>query len=531
MNEVRNQEQNEAHNASMGGTVGQMMINTIIRHAERPCLADDNTHWSYAEYGDTIARYIAVYKQAGLKRGEGLSILAGNRVEVMAASVAAIIMGLRYTPLHPLASEDDHTFIIEDAEITALICDPTSFGERAVRIAQTVKTVRTLFSFGPLENAHDLLADAKTVTPAPLKDEADADTIAYIAYTGGTTGRPKGVVHKPRGLITAILHMISDWDWPDDIRFLACTPISHAAGATSWPVLIRGGFTRLAPGFNPKRFFELIETEKLNTSFMVPTMIYVLLDDPELKHRDLSSLQTIIYGAAPMSPERMIEAIGVFGNVFVQLYGQTEAPNVITTLRKIDHDINKPARLGSCGLPSLFVDVEVFDSDMKPVGIGEPGEICVRGPIVMVGYWKRPEETAEALKGGWLHTGDVAVRDADGYLTIVDRAKDMIISGGFNIYPREVEDALLAHPAIASAAVIGVPDAKWGEAVKAFVALKPGAQVKTAELQAHVKARRGALWAPKSVEFMEAIPVTGLGKVDRKALRKAYWSEDGRQVS
>jgi len=516
--------------ASTGGTLGQAMITTITRHADRPCLADDVTTWTYAEYGDAAARYIAIYKAAGLKKGEGLAILAGNRVEVMAASLAALVMGLRYTPMHPLAAEDDHAFIIEDAEIAAVVCDPVLFGERAARIAASVASVRVLFSFGPLEGARDLLAEAAALEPQPLVDEGDPDAIAYIAYTGGTTGLPKGVVHKSRGLLTAILHMLSDWDWPEEIRFLACTPISHAAGATAWPVVIRGGFVRLAPGFNPERFCELVESEQLNSTFVVPTMIYVLLDHPGRQGRDLSSLKSIIYGAAPMSPERLIEAIGVFGNVFVQLYGQTEAPNVITSLRQVDHDITNVARLGSCGLPSIFVDVTLFDPEMNPVADGEPGEICVRGPLVMEGYWKRPEETEEAFRGGWLHTGDVAVRDADGYLTIVDRAKDMIISGGFNIYPREVEDALLAHPAISSAAVIGVPDPKWGEAVKAFVVLKPDASVDAAELQAHVKARKGGPWTPKSVEFLDAIPVTSLGKLDRKALRKKYWGADGRQV-
>jgi fatty-acyl-CoA synthase len=175
--------------------------------------------------------------------------------------------------------------------------------------------------------------------------------------------------------------------------------------------------------------------------------------------------------------------------------------------------------------------VRLFDRDMKEAEIGEPGEICVRGSLVMQGYWKRPYVTEEAFRGGWLHTGDVAVRDAEGYLYIVDRTKDMIISGGFNIYPREVEDALMSHPAVASAAVIGVPDAKWGEAVKAFVVLKSGAQVDEAELQAHVKEKRGGPWSPKSIDFVSDIPVTGLGKVDRNALRAPYWKGHKRAVA
>lgn len=212
-----------------------------------------------------------------------------------------------------------------------------------------------------------------------------------------------------------------------------------------------------------------------------------------LKKGDALSILSGNRGAAPMSPDRLREAIGIFDPVFVQLYGQTEAPQCITSLRKIDHD--------------------------------------VRGPQVMDGCWKRPEATAETLRGGWLHTGDVAVQDADGYLYIADRTKDMIISGGFNLYPREVEDALTAHHAVASAAVIGIPDEKWSEAVKAFVVLKSGADTSAAELQAHVKDKRGAPWSPKSIDFVETIPVTGLGKIDRKALRAPYWEGRTRGVA
>ncbi|MBN8981153.1 MAG: AMP-binding protein, partial [Rhizobiales bacterium] len=219
------------------------------------------------------------------------------------------------------------------------------------------------------------------------------------------------------------------------------------------------------------------------------------------------------------------------GKVFVQLYGQTEAPQCITSMRKIDHDETKPHRLGSCGRPSQFVDVKLFDANMKEAGVNEPGEICVRGPLVMDGYWKRPDANVETLRGGWLHTGDVAVKDEEGYFYIVDRTKDMIISGGFNIYPREVEDALMSHHAVASACVIGIPDDKWGEAVKAFVVLKTGANNSAAELQAHVKDKRGAPWSPKSIDFVDSIPVTGLGKLDRKALRAPYWEGRKRGVA
>jgi fatty-acyl-CoA synthase len=257
-------------------------------------------------------------------------------------------------------------------------------------------------------------------------------------------------------------------------------------------------------------------------TFLVPTMLYVLLDAPILKTSDLSNLETIVYGAAPMSADRMREAIGHFGLVFVQLFGQTEVPMCMTTLRKVDHDPARLDRLGSCGLPVASVQVKLFDPEMREVDVDEPGEICIRSSLVMDGYWKQPDATQEVFRGGWMHTGDVAKRSADGFLTIVDRTKDLIISGGFNVYPREVEDALMAHPQVANAAVIGIPDAKWGEAVTAYVVTRDGAVVDEATLKAHVKTVRGAIWAPKTITFLDNLPLTALGKLDRKALRAQH---------
>jgi fatty-acyl-CoA synthase len=310
------------------------------------------------------------------------------------------------------------------------------------------------------------------------------------------------------------------------------TPITHAGGINIYPVLYLGGYVRMLQGFNAQTFCQAVEKEQLNCTFLVPTLIHSLLDAKETRARfDLSCLQLIIYGAAPMSPERLHQAIDAFGSVFLQLYGQSECPQCITTLRKSDHDLSKPERLGSCGLPVPLMEVRLFDPQMREVDVGVPGEICVRGPLMMSGYWRQPAMTEKAMEGGWLHTSDVAIRDADGYYFIVDRMKDMIISGGFNIYPREVEDALMSYREVALAAVIGVPDPKWGEAVKAFVVLRTGGTVSAAELQAHVKAKRGGPWAPKSVEFVPEIPLTGLGKIDRKALREKYWRGQTRSVS
>jgi fatty-acyl-CoA synthase len=509
-----------------------MLISAIRRFADRPAIADNQTRWSYRELGTAAARLITIFRAIGLKRGDAVALLASNRVETWAVVTAAAVMGLRYTPLHPLAAEDDQAFIVEDADIDALIVEGSKFAQRGLALKTCYSGLKHLLSVGPLEGATDLLAEMASVHAAPLIDEGKAEDICWLAYTGGTTGRSKGVMIAHRCVLNMATLIYADWDWPEATRYLAATPITHAGGVNIFPTMMRGGFTRVLPGFDLESYCRAIQEERINAVFLVPTLVYALIDAKEMRARyDLSSLQMIVYGAAPMSPDRLLEAMDIFGPVFVQMYGQTEAPQCITTLRKADHDPNNPKRLGSCGRPNPMVDVKLFDLEMNEVERGKPGEICVRGALVMNGYWKRPDATEEAFRGGWLHTGDVAVEDEDGYYYIVDRTKDMIISGGFNIYPREVEDALMSHPAVASAAVIGVPDEKWGEAVKAFVALKPGAAADFGTLYAHVRAKRGGPWAPKSIDFVEAIAMTGLGKVDRKALRAPYWEGRTRGVA
>jgi fatty-acyl-CoA synthase len=258
-------------------------------------------------------------------------------------------------------------------------------------------------------------------------------------------------------------------------------------------------------------------------------MIYVALDHPRLDQIDLSSLELLLYGASPMSPSRLVEGLERIGPVFSQLYGQTECYPV-SVLRKADHDAGRPHLFASCGFPLSSCLVSLRDPDNNEVAPGEAGEICVRSPHAMERYWKRPEQTEDTFKGGWLHTGDIARADEQGYLYIVDRSKDMIVSGGFNIFPREVEDVISAHPDVAMVAVIGVPHEKWGEAVTALVVAKPGTQPPPEQLMQMVKDKKGGTHAPKQVEFVETLPLTAVGKVDKKVLRSKYWAGRGRMV-
>lgn len=514
---------------------GDLALRALKRYPDRIALIYQDRKITYREVEQRVSRLVQAMKAAGLGRGDGLALLTANRPEAMILVTAAVTMGMRITFLHPLGSEDDHAFILADSEVKALAVDERRFTEKGRSLAARVPALQ-LFTFdADPDPKADMLGPA--LCPAsdrfaagPVQVEGEADDIVWIAYTGGTTGRPKGVVHRHRSFVAAVMIMIAEWEWPQEIRTLAATPISHASGVLWLPTIYKGGTFVIEPGFDPAGFLDSLERNRITVTFLVPTMIYVLLDHPKIRDTDLSSMELMMYGAAPMSPTRLQEALQVFGPVFMQLYGQTEVPNCISALRKVDHDPARPHLFASCGQPVIGVQVALLNEDGAEVPEGEVGEICARGPLIMDEYWKRPDETEKGFAGGWLHTGDMARFDADGYLYIVDRAKDMVISGGFNVYPRKIEDVLTTHPAISMAAIIGVPHPKWGEMVKAIIVRRPGFDLDEAAVIQFVRERKGGVYAPKEVDFADTIPVTALGKPDKKALRAKYWAGQDRQV-
>jgi fatty-acyl-CoA synthase len=499
-----------------GPSLGGLTLRALRRHPERIAFVSDSGSLTYAAAEDLIARFQHVLAARGLRKGDRIAVLGGNSAEAWCAGAAAQASGMAVSSLHPMGSLDDQLFQLADLDAAACIVDVRGRAERAAALGASGVPVFTLCGN---ESGPDLWADAHAAGAVTAKDLADGDDPALISYTGGTTGRPKGALRHNAAAVAIAHGVVTDFEIPFGARYLTAAPITHVAGTKVLPVLLRGGTVFLHNGFDPARLLAAVERERITMVLAVPTMIYALLDHPDFDGTDLSSLELLLYGAAPMSPARLDEGLERLGPVFSQLYGQTEC-YPITALHRQEH--LDPGLRGSCGAPGANVQVTLLDPDGNPVPTGEPGEICARGPAAMAEYWRRPELTAQATAHGWLHTGDVARADDRGYLTIVDRIKDMIISGGFNVFPREVEDALTSHSAVAAAAVFGIADEKWGEAVTAAVVLRPGATATAGELIQHVRERKGTVQAPKAVRFYESFPATAVGKIDKRALRREW---------
>lgn len=504
-----------------------MIVHGLARLAPKAVLfSSDGQAQTGAEVAAAISRFAQALTAFGVGRRSSVAILSGNRPEVLHIGNAAMFIEAIYVPFHPMGSVDDFVYVAGDAAVDTVIFDP-AMEDRIAALKEKVPGIARFLSLGPSAIGEDLLAavaecEARPLSPPVLR----GDEVFRLAYSGGTTGQPKAILSTHQMVHALTVIQLAEWEWPRDVRFLLCAPLSHAGSAIFLPTLMRGGALYVQRGFDPLEVFQAVEAHRITCMLLVPTMIYALLDHPRIDDFDLSSLETIFYGASAMSVERLRVAIARFGPIFFQFYGQAEAPMSVSVLRRAEHDPDDPRRLASCGRPVPWVHVALMDGKGHEVPEGEPGEICVRGPLVMPGYLNKPEQSEEALRHGWLHTGDIGVRDPDGFLRIVDRSKDMIITGGFNVYPREVEDALGCHPSVAVSAVFGLADPHWGEIVTAAIVLRPGTDASATELAAHVRALKGAHQAPKRVEFIDALPLTAVGKFDKKALRIRFAAPD-----
>ncbi|MGE4339661.1 MAG: AMP-binding protein [Pigmentiphaga sp.] len=504
-----------------------MVLRALRKYPGRTAFRQGEVEVLYQDVIDFMGKTQAILTSHGMGQGARVALLTENRYETWCASVAVQGLGAATSWLHPLSSLESQVTQIRDVGATVLIIDTAGFKARAHELAEALPGLSVFYvgAAGPGADLLTLVAEHEPVEPI---NRALATDIGTLNFTGGTTGGQKAIVREAGQVALMAIAMNSELELPDGVQYLAIALISHVTGQLIAPTLMRGGTVHLIKKFDARQVLETIQRERISATLMVPTMIYKLLDAP-LEEFDLGSLELVVYAGSVISPNRLREAIQRIGPVFSQVYAQTEC-TPIAILRRQDHDLDDPSSLAACGYPMATAEIAILDDSYQPLAVGEIGEICVRSPSVMQGYLKQPEATQQALAGEWLHTGDIGFSDVRGRLSIVDRKKDMIVSGGSNVYPREVEDVLAAHAAVASAAVIGVPHATWGEAVAAFVVLRDGVEAEAADLIAYVRERKGPLIAPKQVIFADALPTTPFGKIDKKKLRAPYWEPETRSI-
>ncbi|MFF0218072.1 AMP-binding protein [Streptomyces vinaceus] len=511
------------------------ILDALGKEADREALVYRDRRVSAGELRGLVYGMARALRSQGVGRGRTVTLLAGNRPETIAARYAAGLLGCAVNHLYAGLSDDVHADILRDVETRALIVDP-AHRERAADLARRVPLERVLLlgdgngdgdggdgdgnrggnggagaSPGP-----DLVRLAAEESAEVLPGSARPQDICTIRHTGGTTGHPK-----------AICTSFEQWaslgsGRPQEgrVRALVCTTLAHAAGFMADAALRHGGTVVLQNGFDAGAVLAAVERERISHMFLLPPLLYQLTDHPGLDRTDTSSLRMLTYGGCASSPTRLAEAVRRFGPVLNQFYGQNEAGG-ISVLPPEDHDPRRPELLRTAGRIMEGVEVVVRGADGRDLPAGERGEICVRSPQVMKGYWKQPELTSEVLRDGWLHTGDIGFVDPAGYLTIVDRLKDMIVVVGGHVYTAELEDVLNSHPQVLQSAVFGVPDANLVERVHAVVVRAPGGDVGEEELRAVVRERKGAMYEPAGIAFTDALPLTDVGKPDKKLLRRA----------
>jgi fatty-acyl-CoA synthase len=485
---------------------------------------------TYGELRRETAALAEAFIELGLKRGQGLAFLSSDSADTFISREAAVLKGLYYVALNPLSPSAHHVSLIRDFGVSAVIIDDREYPAALEELARAVPDLQVL-GFGERADGSGLSSLAEPHLGVKFRIEAQPEDLVRIAQTGGTTGRPKGIMLSHRSWLNFFFMCNATWDLPRDMRFLATTPLSHAAGTYVSFTMVRGGTFFSLPKFSPLSFQAAVAEHGITCTMLVPTQMKRILQNPDIDPAIIGGIETIAYGTAPIAPSVLEEWIRRFGPNISQFYGQTESPMCATTLPKSCHDLARPKRLASCGLANIGVQMAVLRPDGSEADQGETGELATRNPCIMDGYWKLPEETAAAFAGDWLHTGDLGYQDADGFYYIVGRLKDVIISGGFNVYPKEVEDVIATHPSVRDVAVIGVPDEEWGEAVKALVVLQPGAGLDESGIIALVKKVKGSVAAPKSVGAIDAIPMTPVGKPDKNALREKYWSGRTRTIA
>jgi acyl-CoA synthetase (AMP-forming)/AMP-acid ligase II len=516
---------------------GYLLTRTAEAYPDRVAIRHGDYQLSYGELNSRVNQLAHSLSRIGVGRGDRVCIFMPNRPEILECLLACFKAGVVAVPVNFRLHPNELAYIVEHSEAKAVFSARPLLDNVMKAVSQVSHKPVLVAARDPGAAGNgwldyeDLLAGQDT---RELLVDVRGTDVGWLFYTSGTTGRPKGVMINHRMLNLMVLNVYADvYPFSRHDRALHAAPLTHGSGLYALPLLAKGGLNIIYKGerFLPEEVFRIIEAERITVlPFLAPTMLKRLLEADCWGRYDLSSLKCIIYGGGPMYVEDLKEAIRRFGKILVQIYGQGECPMTITALDAEDHDENDEEILASAGIPRLGVQVNIVDEQGNEVPRGQMGEIVAYGDLVMEGYWRDPKATQETVQNGWLRTGDLGYMNERGYVFIMDRSKDMIISGGNNIYPREVEEVILRHPAVAEVCVFGVPDAEWGEAVKAVVVKKPGAEVTAEEIIAFCKDNLASYKKPKLVDFIDELPKSAYGKVLKRELRDRYWTGYQRKV-
>ncbi|MEA3222458.1 MAG: long-chain fatty acid--CoA ligase [Thermodesulfobacteriota bacterium] len=517
--------------------LGRYISRSALYYPDSIALIYKDKRFSYEEFDLRTNRLAQGLLSIGLQKGDPIAIQSWNRSEIVETEVACYKAGFVRVPMNARLSLAEATHVLNNAEAKTVIVDP----QHLEPLLANKEQLKTLDHFICLEETPTkeityelLLAESKEEPPLI---EVEPSDVAVLSYSSGTTGRLKAIVQTFGNRMAMIrkAFMIPDIKIECGDIFAHVGPITHSSGMLLMPVMFSGGCNLILSRFDVEMLLETIQRERVNYILLVPAMINMILSHPKAGDYDLSSLKGVFYGAAPMSTTRIQQAIEFFGPILVQGYGMSETTSFTTILTAKDHldalQNNAGSRLASCGRPIFESEVKVVDENGQEVSHGQIGEVIIRGPDVMKGYFKEPELTKKTIKNGWIHSGDMAKADQDGYIYIVDRKSDTIISGGFNVYPTEVEQILYSHPSVYEACIIGVPDDKWGEAVKAVVTLKQGCKATEEELIEHCKRFLAGYKKPQSVDFVNELPKNPNGKIARRLVREKYWIHKERRVN
>ena len=469
---------------------------------------------TYRQLAAQVNAFAAALQAVDPEPQSRVAICAANSVEHAAAILAVLAAGKVWVPLNARSTQTEIARILDTIEPTIVITDAK--GAELVSSCSATWLRMDQTSGDPSLHVAQLLARHAGQLPAP--NEAGEDAVQAIKFTGGTTGLPKGVMQPYRAWTAGIINQVSGWQITSEDCFVVTAPVTHGTSTYLLPLLAEGAKLLFLDKTDPASVIKAFREEGGTMSFMPPTLIYMVMAEPGVSPKDFPKLRNLIYGGAPMPTEKVDQLRAFFGEVVGTTYGQTEAPQIVTMMRP--SGFKDPRNSGSVGRCTWLSDMAIMSPDGKLLPEGSIGEVVVRGHLVMKGYWRLPEKTAETIVDGWLHTGDVGLIDERGYLFLKDRIRDVIITGGFNIYPTDVENALSQHPAVYECAVFGVPDEKWGEAVQAAVQLQPGSTCTEEVLMAHVKKLLGSVHTPKKIHFLEQLPRSSVGKVLKTEIKQ-----------